>query len=700
MLASVTVLVVNAGPAPGDTVPLPNGANTGSQETLNSTSCPAAGTCVAVGSYTDGSGHLQGLIETQSGGAWAAAEAKLTTLSDPASASPAVSLDSVSCASVANCVAVGQYTDATGSLQGLIESDSGGTWTASTLNLTALANVTSNPHAELVSVSCPASGYCVAVGGYTDAQGNEGLIATLSGSGWTTTEAPVAGLQTASNPDVALSQVSCGAAGSCAAVGSFDDAGGSTQGLLETDSGGRWTAGEADLTGLPSVAVGQDATVDSVSCPAAGSCTAVGFYRDGAPAPGSYQGMLLSQSNGSWSPATEARLPANANPSGTGSVPGQFDLNLDAVACASVGNCTAVGDYDAGASNDVEGMELTETGGTWSAAQETSLPSGVAGDPQATLDSVACTAAARCVAAGSYEGSDGDQQALIAQQSGAGWAVADVPQHTSYDTTDPQYYLRASASAACSASGYCAAVGYTKANSGAHNDVAFTLDAPAAEQSLQAEAFGVTAATLSWGSISIDVSGSSLTDAGELPITGYTVTANDLTDSTRGGQTASGANARQATITGLTSRDTYTFTVTDDNILGTGIPATSASVTLPSRAQLTASLGALVTPHGAASHLRRLRRTHSYTFTFRPLESGKVTIRWYQISGHGKHRHKHLVASGSATTTGTSAVTVHVRLTALGRRLVRADRTLRLTSSVTFVSGSTTVTRTRAFTLR
>jgi Fibronectin type III domain len=687
LLAVAALFGFAASAASADTVPLPSAAVAANGYSLTSTSCPAAGACVAVGSYTDSSINLQALIETQSGGVWSASTVDLSPI-PPATNDSNPQLTSVSCTAVGDCVAVGNFYDALGP-EGLIETEKNGTWTAAKLNLSSLPSVNGIPNVSLTSVSCPSTGNCAAVGNYVDAAGNQqGLLASERNGTWTAAEADVSSIGGASQPATTLVQVSCASAGNCAAVGNYSDAAGDILPVIETESGGTWGAGVPDMSQLPSVASAgtQDALLQSVSCPSAGNCAAVGSYVDGTANGGSLQGMMLAETNGTWSPAAEAPLPGDAYTTGGGSGnPAQADLTLAAVSCASAGNCTAVGSYDATAADNVEPLELTETGGAWATGSAVSVPSGAAANPEAWLDSVLCSAPGTCVASGTDEASDGDNAVLIARQSAGNWSTVASEQTSNYS-----YFEVNETTISCAPDGYCATAGNVADITA--NTSAFLLDAPGTVQSPRAADSGKDAAALTWGNPG--------NDQFDPPVDGYTVTIHDLTDARHGSQTITGPSARNLTVTGLTPGDGYAFTISATSILGTGLTSTSGVVTVGlTRRQIWASLLRLLAPRGAASRLKRLQRTHSYTFRYRPIESDKVSVRWFQTTGHGKHRHRHRVASGSVVAKGVKAVNVRVRLTAFGRRAVNSAGRLRLIAIVTFKSGGTTVTRTRSFML-
>jgi hypothetical protein len=105
-------------------------------------------------------------------------------------------------------------------------------------------------------------------------------------------------------PNVNINSVSCPSAGNCSAVGYYTNSSNHRPGLLVSESSGTWEAGVD--SGLPANA-GTDPSVDiaSVSCPSTGNCAAVGFYFDSS---GHQQGLLLGATSAS--PTLSASAPA------------------------------------------------------------------------------------------------------------------------------------------------------------------------------------------------------------------------------------------------------------------------------------------------------------------------------------------------------------------------------------------------------
>jgi len=239
---------------------------------------------VATGYYRDSNGYKQDLIETLSGGTWTATEAPFPPglASNPAFVRD---LEAIACSAVGSCVVTGDYGDSNGSREGQIDTLSGGTWTATEAPLPPGA--LSNPEAGLGAIACPGVGSCVATGYYLYSNDyQQSLIETLSGGTWTATEAPLP-QGTAGNPDVNLYDLACSSVGSCVATGDYGDSNGYAQGLIETLSGGTWTATEAPL---PQDAANNPAVnLYGLACPSVGSCVATGQYLD---ANGRPQGLI------------------------------------------------------------------------------------------------------------------------------------------------------------------------------------------------------------------------------------------------------------------------------------------------------------------------------------------------------------------------------------------------------------------------
>lgn len=693
LVAGLLGLCVAPQLAAAETVPLPGGAGTGDAfyNYLSGLSCLSPGSCVATGSYEDSAGHVQAMIETQTAGIWSSQPLNLSPLPG-VSSDPEAQLSQLWCSSPDNCVSVGTYQDGSDNGQGLIATETNGTWTAAQLPLAGLSpHADSDPGVDLNSLACPSPGSCVAVGSYTDnSHHSQGLIATETNGTWTAARADLTALNPYSDPGASLGRVSCPAVGDCVAVGSFTDSADEPVSMIAKDTNGTWTVSRPDLSKLPNLSSTGKSVFWGLSCPSPGYCTAVGYYLDNSAGSGNQQPMVVSESNGSWAAAAPLQLPANLAPATA--------AHLYALSCASIGNCTAIGDYHAAGSGADEGLSVTETAGAWAPGIELSPPSDAAANPNTWLQSIACTAPGSCEAAGTYTSTGTNNEILIAQLDAGSWTSAGIVQPTISGAYEINY-----ASVACTATGdYCAVGGSSLNWTSLDNDVAFLDNAPGPASAATATVTG-TSAQVSW---------TAPADNGGLPVSGYTVVANDLTAAGRGGQAqALPGVATTAGFSNLTPGDSYTFTVTPVSLLGGGLSSTTTAVTVPvpappsqrlptlSTQQLTAALYSLLAPTGPASRLKTLRGTHRYTFAWTPPEAGTVTIRWYAKTGKRRHRKSRLIASGSATAASTAPISVPVKLNGRGRRLIKLGKRVRVSATIEFVSGTVTVSARHTFTL-
>ena len=75
-------------------------------------------------------------------------------------------------------------------------------------------------------------------------------------------------------------------------------------------AGGPWGVGTEAVLPSNAATTSQNASINSVSCSSAGNCGAVGSYVDNS---GHTEGLLLTETAGSWATGVEATLPANAS---------------------------------------------------------------------------------------------------------------------------------------------------------------------------------------------------------------------------------------------------------------------------------------------------------------------------------------------------------------------------------------------------
>ena len=151
--------------AAGVEAPLPANAGTNPNVVVYSVSCVSAGNCTAVGGYDFTSSNERGLLLSETSGTWATGIEP--SLPANARTNPFLQLSSVSCTSAGNCTAVGSYFDNSGREQGVLLTETSGAW-ATGVEPSLPANANTNPSGSVYSVSCASAGSCTAIGGYTD----------------------------------------------------------------------------------------------------------------------------------------------------------------------------------------------------------------------------------------------------------------------------------------------------------------------------------------------------------------------------------------------------------------------------------------------------------------------------------------------------------------------------------------------------
>ncbi len=196
---------------------LPSGANARPQAVLQSVSCGRSSPCVALGGYNDAAGDRFGVIDTESNGTWTVR--KMPSPPGARTASPSPRIFGITCKAGNYCLAVGQYVDATGTLQGLALLEEAGHWSASMMPATLDSNVV------VRAVACINDTHCAAAGSLgTGTGGQAGYLMTLSGSSLSGTVAPVPA-NAALLPDVQLGYVACPWIATCVASGTYEAAG-------------------------------------------------------------------------------------------------------------------------------------------------------------------------------------------------------------------------------------------------------------------------------------------------------------------------------------------------------------------------------------------------------------------------------------------------------------------------------------------
>jgi len=354
--------------------------------------------------------------------------------------------------------------------------------------------------ADTYSVSCATAGNCAAGGQYFDGSSHfqAFVVSETNGSWGNAIEVPgSATLNSGGGADTY--SVSCAAAGNCTAGGQYLDGSDHLQAFVVDETNGSW-GNAIEVPGSAALNSGGGADTSSVSCATAGNCTAGGTYTDGS---GHQQAFVVDETNGSWSNAIEVPGSATLNTGGNASV--------YSVSCATAGNCVAGGTYTDGSGNG-QAFVVSETNGSWGNAIEVPASAALNSGGYAAVWSVSCATAGNCTAGGSYVDGSAHQQSFVVDETNGSWGNAvEVPGSA---TLNSGAYAGVK-SVSCATAGNCTAGGFY--SDGSEQQYAFVVD----------ETNG------SWGN-AIEVPGSSILN------TGLNANTDSVSCATAGNCTAGG----------------------------------------------------------------------------------------------------------------------------------------------------------------
>jgi cytochrome c551/c552 len=324
---------------------------------------------------------------------------------------------------------------------------SGGTW-GTAKEVPGIAALATDVNSYPLSVSCGAAGNCSAGGYYTTyvkkPNPQEAFVVSEKGGAWGTAKEVPGTAALNQGRDAQLASVSCAAAGNCSAGGFYTDGSGHQQAFVVGEANGSWGTAK-EVPGFAALNKGVFTALAAVSCASAGNCSAGGSYTDGS---GHHQAFVVSEKGGTWGTAKEVPGTAALNQGG--------NAQLASVSCPSAGNCSADGSYYTDSSGHHQAFVVSQTNGTWGTAKAVPGTAALNQGGYAAVVQVSCASAGNCGAGGSYVDSSGHDQAFVVGEKGGAWGTAKQVPGTSALNHGGSAHL---ASVSCASAGNCSATG-------------------------------------------------------------------------------------------------------------------------------------------------------------------------------------------------------------------------------------------------
>jgi hypothetical protein len=327
-------------------------------------------------------------------------------------------IGSVSCGASGDCLAAGVFSTPGGFEHPFTVTQARGKW-GKAQRVLGMGGLDRGNDAGIDSVSCSRPGNCTIGGSYTDKSKHErAWVASQVHGKWSRAH-QLPGMAALNKGDRStLISLSCVSIGNCTADGAYENSKGNTQPFVVSEVKGTWHDVQA-VPGVAALATAGTASIAPLSCRSAGNCSAGGTYEDGQFESDAY---VVSQVHGTW---------GQAEP-----IPGLQALNtgqsvaVASVACGSSGNCLVGGSYI-----DPQGDRYTfvasQVNGTWATAKQVPGMAAIATRGDGEVDTLACPTAGNCVAggiAGINNGFDinGGGQPFVATETNGTWGNAEV----------------------------------------------------------------------------------------------------------------------------------------------------------------------------------------------------------------------------------------------------------------------------------
>ena len=280
-------------------------------------------------------------------------------------------------------------------------------------SLAATSALPNDGHVNIIS--CASPGNCAAIGDVISGNSVLPFVANEKKGTWGK-EQKVPGLSALPGgvKGAAIVDVSCASAGNCSAGGFYEPRSRLSdnppaRAIVVTEKRGVWGKVQR-VTGLPG---GSDPSqsVGMMSCSSACNCTATGSFQILADADAGSQVFVITEKNGTWGkaeqfPGLDAIDNDNAGTSG--------------ISCWSPGNCTVIGGFDDGATD--EPFADSQTNGVWGTVQTFPAIVAAAKGNASGLNILSCGSGGNCTTAGVLFTPDNVPQVFSMTESKGSWS--------------------------------------------------------------------------------------------------------------------------------------------------------------------------------------------------------------------------------------------------------------------------------------